>query len=355
MRRRRPSVESELAKLKKASEDARRTDEERKRRAEEAERKAEEARQHWLQACQLPPGLNDVLIAFSNLSTLPGDSAWRWHPMSAFYLEYSGPRDFPLALYDLSVYDLSLVGKKLTTVSALQSISGGFCTLSLSHYPIFSIIETLPNMSTGTLRMGFLAREWLLSLRRVGPRSAIASASAERRSALRTKAYKRSALAAAAITLAAAATTALLLALLLLRGTLPLSGGGHVLGRFTLGYFLGFMLGAIDVLVGVTRAADSMLVVADIVAARVETQRPLLWLAVITLNIVLLSRIERTVWRVTRLLGVVALISVTGFVLGSLRYSNPRANVVRSMNMVTLEAQSDSLVEILRVLPLLSP
>ncbi|KAJ0394019.1 hypothetical protein ATCC90586_002751 [Pythium insidiosum] len=63
---------------------------------------------------------------------------------------------------------------------------------------------------------------------------------------------------------------------------------------------------------------------------------------------------ERTVWRVTRLLGVVALISVAGFVLGSLRYSNLRANVVRSMNMVTLEAQSDSLIEILRVLPLLS-
>ncbi|KAJ0397380.1 hypothetical protein P43SY_008211 [Pythium insidiosum] len=43
------SVESELAKLKKASEDARRADEERKRRAEEAERKAEEARQQRLQ------------------------------------------------------------------------------------------------------------------------------------------------------------------------------------------------------------------------------------------------------------------------------------------------------------------
>ncbi|GLE02812.1 hypothetical protein PINS_up011676 [Pythium insidiosum] len=142
-----------------------------------------------------------------------------------------------------------------------------------------------------------------------------------------------------------------------LNSVLPLAGGSHVLGRCTLGYFLGFMLGAIDVLVGVTHAADALLSIADVLAVRVTALRglePLLWLAAVVLSGALHSRVERSVWHATRLLGAVALLGVTVFAAGSLRWCDLGAYGVRSMNMATLETQSDAVGDIVRVLPLLS-
>ncbi|KAJ0392863.1 hypothetical protein P43SY_001500 [Pythium insidiosum] len=162
---------------------------------------------------------------------------------------------------------------------------------------------------------------------------------------------------AVALLVVTAAYVVFVFSLTELSSVLPLAGGSHVLGRCTFGYFFGFMVGAIDVLIGLTHTADALLTIADVLAARVERLRgpePLLWVATLVLSVLLHSRVERTVWRVTRLLGATALLGVLVFALGSLRWCNLSANGVRSMDMSTLEAQPDSLGDIVRVLPLLA-
>ncbi|KAJ0399523.1 hypothetical protein ATCC90586_001563 [Pythium insidiosum] len=151
-----------------------------------------------------------------------------------------------------------------------------------------------------------------------------------------------------ALVIIAGAYVVFIFSLAELTGTWPLAGGSHVLGRLTLGYFFGFMLGAVDVLVGVTRTAHSILTIADVLEPRVKTQRLLLWIGVIALSVALLSRADRTVWRVTRFLGVVTVPSVMVFIFGSLRHCHLITSAIRSMNMVTLEQQSDSLEDIVR-------
>lgn len=64
--------------------------------------------------------LFDIEISVTNLTTLPDDLHVRWHSLSVFYMEHGQLTAFPETLLKLDVYDLSLIGNRIETLSDLS-------------------------------------------------------------------------------------------------------------------------------------------------------------------------------------------------------------------------------------------
>lgn len=111
---------------------------------------------------ELPPGVLEALpdatadfeIAVSNITSLPSDLHERWHPMALFYVEHTLMREFPSALRELSVDDLSLVGNSIAAIPEFPlHHAPQFVALALSHNPLTSLPASLGDTSD----LGFLS------------------------------------------------------------------------------------------------------------------------------------------------------------------------------------------------------
>ncbi|GLD97522.1 hypothetical protein PINS_up006212 [Pythium insidiosum] len=93
----------------------------------------------------LPLSLQDVEIAVANLTALPEDLADRWHGMAVLYIEHTLLAEFPLALQELHVDDLSLGCNAIATMPTLRP-DASYYKLSLACNPLQ---ELPPALSDG--------------------------------------------------------------------------------------------------------------------------------------------------------------------------------------------------------------
>ncbi|DAZ96972.1 TPA: hypothetical protein N0F65_012104 [Lagenidium giganteum] len=93
----------------------------------------------------LPDPLLDIEIAYTNLTTLPLDLSEHWHPLAILYYEHSYVTEFPAALVNFSVDELSVLGNKITH---LPDLPYAYVTLSLSHNPLKELPDQLGEVGT---------------------------------------------------------------------------------------------------------------------------------------------------------------------------------------------------------------
>lgn len=87
----------------------------------------------------LPPQLHDIEITHSNLTGLPEDLHERWRHVSTLFVEFCNLEHVPSALAKMQLYDLSLIGNKLTDVHELQQSVSSYHSLLLSRNPLTSL------------------------------------------------------------------------------------------------------------------------------------------------------------------------------------------------------------------------
>lgn len=87
----------------------------------------------------LPPQLRDIEITHSNLTTLPDDLHERWQYVSTLFVEFCELERVPDTLIKMQLYDLSLIGNKLTEVDALQQSTSSYHSLLLSRNPLIAL------------------------------------------------------------------------------------------------------------------------------------------------------------------------------------------------------------------------
>lgn len=102
----------------------------------------------------LPDTAADFEIAISNITSLPSDLHERWHPMALFYVEHTLIRDFPSALLQLRVDDLSLVGNGIEELPEFPTERAPrFVALAMTGNPL----RSLPTSLGDTSDLGFLS------------------------------------------------------------------------------------------------------------------------------------------------------------------------------------------------------